>query len=390
MQTARSEHDDGAGRSTDLVLGHGGVSVAVCADDPLVVGWARSYLGPWWPPLPATPEAAAQRITGVVDAAELRSLRSEVERGGQERDLMLGARGLVRRERGRVIGWSPDAGVCYVHSPADRSTQVVGAGTREVAVETARLSRLFVTLLMAGERWVMLHAGCVVLPDGSGLLMPGQSGAGKTTASLVLARQPGWLHLSSDMCLVRVGPQEQIEVVPLPTSVSLGLGLLGGLGWGTRVATEIRAGTVPHPAQSEQITQRILTGDFRPLRRAGGRESKFELLPEQLVDWFGVQIATRAEASFVAHPAVHAGLPDWESLPTPRTVAEHLLPIPSWGYPNFLNLNLPPAPAHTARVAEYLERLPAGRFTTSHNMAPNDALLGPAIVSMTTQTLRHP
>ena len=58
-----------------------------------------------------------------------------------------------------------------------------------------------------------LHAGCLLTPDGAGVLIVGRSGSGKSTLTIGLIRQ-GWGYLSDDAVLLRNG-SEAVEALAL-------------------------------------------------------------------------------------------------------------------------------------------------------------------------------
>jgi hypothetical protein len=87
--------------------------------------------------------------------------------------------------------------VCVVQIPRGKTRMVVSSAS---IAHPAYFSQRFLEAAAAGQIWTRLatpiHAGCVAI-DGRGLLLCGDSGAGKTTLSYACARA-GWQFISDD------------------------------------------------------------------------------------------------------------------------------------------------------------------------------------------------
>ena len=67
--------------------------------------------------------------------------------------------------------------------------------------------------LLAGRRRVLLQAAAVRRPDGGVLLLAGDTGTGKSTTAVTLARAPGWAWLSDDQVILAPGTDNGVEVL---------------------------------------------------------------------------------------------------------------------------------------------------------------------------------
>jgi hypothetical protein len=106
--------------------------------------------------------------------------------------------------------------------------EVVGTNPADVNLDVSRIARLLITHRLEAAGWTVMHAGCVVEPDGSASLILGHQGAGKTTTSLTSSGSRALGLLANDRSLLRASGEE-VVAFPWPGSISLGFGLLEAL-----------------------------------------------------------------------------------------------------------------------------------------------------------------
>jgi hypothetical protein len=312
--------------------------------DIAVVEWARRYLGGWWP---VTGDGDGPVVHGVTDVDTYRSMADRVGPAADRVPMMFGVKGRRRATPDAVLAWCGERAIAYHHDRATATTVVAGPDPREVMFHVTRLARLLVTNALESDGWTMLHAGCAVGPRGA-ILFPGGPGAGKTTASLLAARRPGWRLLATDLCLVRADGGA-VRVAAVPTSIRMGMGLLAALGWAPRVAEAIRDGTDPHPHQHPEVADRLAAGDYAARFDGTGRELKYQLMPQELGAWFGVPVVAGATVHDVLFPQLRPGR---------AALEDTVFWGPSGGYPNFLEYPLPAPPADRPATAAVLGLLP--------------------------------
>jgi hypothetical protein len=189
----------------------------------------------------------------------------------------------------------------------------------------------------------------------------------------------GYRLLAHDLCLIRP-VRDTVEILAVPTTIRLGLGLVAALGWDTVLTEQARAGTEIHPFTAPEVLAALVAGDYRVQRTAAGRELKVELFAQDMTRWFGVETSTTAVARAVAVPRFR---PDAELALEPASqtagdLAAHVVWGPRSGYPNFLDYPLPPPPEErpaTAEVLTAVAALPATRLTFGADVAANRRFL---------------
>jgi hypothetical protein len=295
-------------------------------------------------------------VHGVTDVDTYRSMADLVGPAADRVPMMFGAAGWRRTTPDAVLGWCEERAIAYHHDRATATTVVAGPDPREVMFHVTRLARLLVTNALETDGWTMLHAGCAVGPCGA-ILLPGGPGAGKTTASLLAARLPGWRLLATDLCLVRADGAA-VRAAAVPTSIRMGIGLLAALGWAPRVTEAIREGRDPHPHQHPEVADRLAAGDYAAQVDRAGRELKFQLMPQELSAWFGVPVVAGATVHDVLFPRLRPGRPPRVEPAAGRAaLADTVFWGPAGGYPNFLEYPLPAPPADRPATAAVLDRL---------------------------------
>jgi hypothetical protein len=108
------------------------------------------------------------------------------------------------------------------------SWEIVAARGHELGLVVTRTMRELVREHYVDRGALMLHGAAAVLPDGTGVVLAGPSGAGKTSLSLQLARAGGHC-VATDRCLL-LADGAQWTVIGLPLSVRLTQEAAAGLG----------------------------------------------------------------------------------------------------------------------------------------------------------------
>jgi hypothetical protein len=323
--------------------GTAGRYVTVRGDSADVVECARRFLGGWWP---LTGAGDGPVVHGVTDVDTYRSMADRIGPAADRIPMMLGATGRRRTSPEAVLAWCEERAIAYHHDRAGATTVVAGPDPREVMFHVTRLARVLVTNALEADGWTMLHAGCAVGPRGA-ILFPGGPGAGKTTASLLAARLPGWRLLATDLCLVRADG-DMVRAATVPTPIRIGLGLLAALGWAPRVTEAIREGADPYPHQHPEVADRLAAGDYAALVDRAGRELKYQLMPQELTAWFGVPVVAEATVHEVVFPQLRPGRP---------ALDDTVFWGPAGGHPNFLEYPLPAPPADRPATAACIKIL---------------------------------
>ncbi|MFI9504935.1 hypothetical protein [Nocardia sp. NPDC052566] len=110
-----------------------------------------------------------------------------------------------------------------------RSWVLIGDIIPGAAVATARILRELVREHLVQRGALMFHAGGCVLPDGSGIMLPGHSGAGKTTASVQVAATGGRCVATDRLLVLRDLDADKWWMIGLPSTTRLGRGAVQAL-----------------------------------------------------------------------------------------------------------------------------------------------------------------
>ena len=352
-----------------------------------IADWALRYIGCWWPRTAETrgiPQSSRRVVCGVVDGEAYERTAALVAMDPEPVATFIRVPGLRRTVDDVVYAHCPHRQVGYEHDRATGRIAVAGLDEAQVKLDVARIARGLVTDQLEQKGWTVLHAACVTGADG-GTLVLGHRGAGKTTTSLTMSEISGRSLLANDRCLLKA-ESDGVRVLPWPGSVSVGFGLLAALGWTEHVANSVRRGTEQHPFQHPSVAELVAAGQFAPRFADDGRELKVELMPQQLREWFGIDVTAEATLRQVYFPEVTAGaVPTVGSATTsPDCFREHTLFGLASGYPNFLGL--PPAPPpdgrpDTAQLFRALTELPTFHIRLAHDVAANRQVLQAALGS---------
>jgi hypothetical protein len=118
--------------------------------------------------------------------------------------------------------------------PDDRATD------ERVASHLYSMLTLSAALLLGRIDGALIHAGCVVDPNGRAWLLAGDTHAGKTTTTVSLV-DAGWRFLADDQVVLRADGAGALDVQGWPRHAHLDEGWTESVITGTRAAVDLRA-----------------------------------------------------------------------------------------------------------------------------------------------------
>ncbi|MDJ1130759.1 hypothetical protein [Streptomyces iconiensis] len=136
-----------------------------------------------------------------------------------------------RDEEGAYVLVS-DGGHEFAHAlrtPDFRSWEVVTAQAGELGLVVTRTVRELVREHFVGRGALMLHGAAAVLPDGTGLVLAGSSGAGKTSIAVQAARAGGSCVATDRVLLLPDGPAWIAVGLPMSTRLTAEAALTLGI-----------------------------------------------------------------------------------------------------------------------------------------------------------------
>lgn len=303
-----------------------------------VVAWVDDYLADSWLASPGT--TGEIEVCARIEDREYERLLRWTERAGDPTTTFLrrpghaatgaGTRYVSCREH-RAIYARTDSGVLGVLCPDARSARFAAL----------RVLREALTAKLEEAGWVQFH-GAAVERDGRTVLVLGDKGAGKTACALGLVASGRCRLLANDRVMIRDEPLGT-ALLPWPTPINVGLGLLSAMSWLPEIQRRYRSGGVEQPPnQPAEVTSALRSGRSDPMYDDLGRELKCEIMPDQLRDWFRVGAARRGTLELVLFPQVDLSL-DRAAAPEPttnRVSRRDLMPAPGEpdNFPDFLGL----------------------------------------------------
>jgi hypothetical protein len=302
-----------------------------------VLGWVSDYLADSWPTSPGT--TGEIEVYARIDELEYERLLRWTERVGDPTTTYLLRPGhaattvdtlFTSCRDHRAIYARTDSGVLGVLCPDARSARFAAL----------RVLRDALTAKLEEAGWVQFH-GAGVERDGRTALVLGDKGAGKTACALGLVASGRSRLLANDRVMIRDEPTGT-ALLPWPTPVNVGLGLLSAMSWLPDLHRRYRSGVEQPPNQPAEVTAALRSGRSDPMYDDVGRELKCEIMPDQLRDWFRVGGATRGTLELVLFPRVDLSL-DRAGAPEPtanRAGPRDLMPPPGQPdiFPDFLGL----------------------------------------------------
>ena len=302
--------------------------------DKSIIAWVKDYIADWWDTKMTFSTIPPRFMGRLSDVQGISSFLQCPNTHLENVETFFGGAGQAWRKDDGVIVIVEDRGVSYSWNSTSREIVVTGKEASIVGLDLNRLVRAALTAELEQDGWLMLHASCVVDGD-RGAIVVGSKGSGKTTTALGLASEQGFQLLANDRCFVKV-EQGRIRCLAWPGSVAVGLGLLNSLGWIDTLANSLGCSVPQHPSQSNEVVKRIMRRDSQPLFK-GDREIKYEIMPRQLEEVFGIRLAREGYISQLVLPQFNHNLAE---VSPQELIAENVLTGVGDGYPNFLEAEL--------------------------------------------------
>ena len=341
------QEQSGVSTRRQLEIAVEGRSVWVEGDES-VITWIESYVGGWWT-AQSTMNCGRRRFVGKV--GNVWQMPSPADNKRERVETYFGTIAEAWRKDGAVFVVVDGGKIGYCWDAGSQELVVIGLDPAAVAIDLNRIARAALTAELEGDGWVMVHAACVVDGD-AGAVVVGPKGSGKSTTALGLAAGHSFGLLGNDRCFARV-EDGHIRCIAWPGSVAVGLGLLNALGWTEVLAKGLREGARNHPAQRAEVVRQILRGDSRSLFERG-KELKYEILPRQFSELFGIQLVREGYVTRLV-------LPRFEHDPAPvcaeDVVRNSTLTSVGDGYPNFLGVGFLNSKLSASAVTRVIEAL---------------------------------
>lgn len=154
-----------------------------------------------------------------------------------------------------------------------REWAVVAARPEQLGLVVTRTVRELVREDLLGQGALMLHAAAAVLPDGTGVLLAGASGAGKTSAAVRVAQAGGRCVGTDRTFLLRRGGRWLAVGLPMSTRLARGsadaLGVAEGLGGRTPIRAEGHRLAQVKLSLSNAEVHELVGGGFTPAAAVG-------------------------------------------------------------------------------------------------------------------------
>lgn len=214
-----------------------------------------------------------------------------------------------RTPTGQVLVTDPDAPIApqVVACHAGGYT-VITTDDPDAVMNSARHLREIGYRLAENDGWVCLHASAATI-DGSGILIVGDSGAGKSSIALAAATGEGGAFLANDRTMISVSAGTALRAVAMPGPIRLNGGTLHALGFSDAPQWHL---TRPKPASASDW------------QRFQGN-SKLHILPEEWHERTGTPLASAMSVDLVVFPRVVHGAEQVEVRPIGPGTARELL-----------------------------------------------------------------
>lgn len=214
-----------------------------------------------------------------------------------------------RTPTGQVLVTDPDAPIApQVVACHSGGYVVITTDEDDAAMNSARHLREIGYRLAENDGWICLHASAATL-DGSGILIVGDSGAGKSSIALAAATDEGGAFLANDRTMISVSADMAMRAVAMPGPIRLNGGTLDALGFSD--ASQWRL-TRPKPASAS---------DWQKFQG----NAKLHILPEEWHDFTGTPLASAMSVDLILFPRVVHGAEHVEVRPISSSAARKLV-----------------------------------------------------------------
>ncbi|PZH16435.1 hypothetical protein C1I97_06515, partial [Streptomyces sp. NTH33] len=171
---------------------------------------------------------------------------------------------------------------------------IITCDDADASMNTARHLREMGYRLAEDRGWVCFHASAAVL-DGRGVLIPGNSGSGKSSLALALATADSGAFLANDRTLTACSPGRSPRAIALPGPIRLNGGTLHALGLDQVADWNLTRSKPAHDT------------DWQSFRG----DSKLHVLPAEWAEHTGTPLTAEAAVHAIVFPDI---LPDSHTL----------------------------------------------------------------------------
>jgi len=287
-------------RGNSRLVAAQGVLVRACGNYSSLKGWISAEYECWGTVADVVMRRGALSVSGILDSRKYIIFSRQLNQ--------------LRKTEGRLFGvpcrkyfikdWclihSHYRKLMYFISNDKKHIKVLGCSEPAINLSMSCCLNSLIICSMVRKGGVVFHAA-VVKYINSGILVPGDSGNGKTTIALLLGRRPDFALLANDKCCLFI-KNENLCAYTVPQNVPLGLGLIHALGWGRAIGALAIDSQNLHPGNHKILINRVCSGNYFPIYRKSGREYKYHLLAKHLPGVFNVALVNQAEIDSVLIP----------------------------------------------------------------------------------------
>lgn len=363
-------------REHSLTIRAGERAIVLVSDSAGTIDYCDRYTGGWgFRADSGEGVPVARRIVASVNKEEVEQVRLELTLRRTSTETVLREAFSVADRSGVITALNVDRRVAY-RAPETGTIEVFATREADLKLAVSRLVRELGRAELQRTGWRLMHASCIVGPGGQAMAALGDKGAGKTTTALTMSVVRGWPLVANDRLFVRRGVSG-LEGRAWPSAVAIGLGLASSLSILDTVRERLAGGDAPHDTQDPRVTEAVLAGETTTVRGNSGRELKLQLYPHQLHEWFGIELADRAEQiACIARPhvsptTINVALQATQAVVSEADFFDGLDDL----YPDFLRIRGSAKPILPENVAALTSDLPGVQINMGHDAQENADLI---------------
>lgn len=241
-------------------------------------------------------EAANLKVyTLYLDALEVEALQQQVRESwkptGQCRPMSEGTYDMYEQEGAQAFiqDVNDHSSRAHFNVRSERELFIVSSlGKKLDSKVLSRLLREMAMRRLESQGYIIFHASLVDL-DGKGIVVIGNSGAGKTTLALSLCKFGGAKFISNDRVMIKKLPDGGFSAIPFSFAARMNYGTLKTLG----VEQEYLTWNLFNTKPSDQTDWRTFNGDI-----------KLHMLPKELETLFGIGVGKQTSPCAIILPGV--------------------------------------------------------------------------------------